>query len=181
MRRIAAALTLTALVLAGCGGDDDEPTAEAEPTTEAPADEPSEPAADEPADEPTDDPSDDLCPYLTAGPLEDAFGVGLSELYGNEVGCQFGTDDGALQVTVTHIDIEIDPEEYAEESTASCDEGSVVEVDAGDFAYACQAIGPTASVFEGDAVVNLSVLFTEDEQGVLDAFVQVLPDVTVVS
>lgn len=179
MRRIAAALTLTALVLAGCGGDDDEPTAEADPTTEAPADEASsdEPADDTGADAPFEGGSD--CPYLTAEPLVDAFGVELDELYGNEAGCQFVTGDGSLAVTLTHIEIQIDPEEYAEGSTESCDEGSVVEVDAGDYAYACLAIGPTASVFEGDALVNLSVLSADDEQAVVDAFVEVLPSVTV--
>ncbi len=77
------------------------------------------------------------------------------------------------------IDIDIDPETYAEESTETCDEGTLVEVEAGDYAYACQAIGPSASVFEGDRLVNLSVLTTDDEQAVLDAFVEVLPEVTV--
>lgn len=169
MHRIAAALTLTALVLAGCGGDD-EPTAEADAPTASTT------AAPEPDDGPA---AEGPCPYLAAAPLEDAFGVDLEELYGNEAGCSFTTADGELSVQVVHIAIEIDPGTYAEESTETCDEGSVVEVDAGDRAYACLAIGPTASVFEGDALVNLSVLTTDDEQAVLDAFVEVLPHVTV--
>lgn len=166
MRRIAAALTLTALVLAGCGGDDDEPTAsaDADPTTTAP---------DAPDDE-------GGCPFVTAGALTDAFGLAIEEFSADELGCQFSSDeDETLAIVVVPIDIQIDPETYAEESTSSCDEGTLVEVDAGDYAYACQAIGPSASVFEGDRLVNLSVLTTDDEQAVLDAFVEVLPRVTV--
>ncbi len=187
MRRIAAALTLTTLLLAGCGGDD-EPTAtdEAiETTTEAeaadgPADDtPDDGAAGDAPDEPTDAPGGEgSCPFVTAAALEEAFDEPIDEFSANELGCQF-SGEGTLAIVVVPIDIEIDPETYAEESTASCDEGTVVEVEAGDLAYACQAIGPSASVFEGDRLVNLSVLTTDDPDAVLDAFVEVLPHVTV--
>jgi hypothetical protein len=173
MRRIAATLTLTALVLAGCGGDDDEPDATArgsDPTTTS--------AAAPGSDAPTSDGGG--CPFVTAADLSDAFGLSIEEFTASELGCQFSSDDDeTLAVVVVPIDIQIDPETYAEESTESCDEGTLVEVDAGDYAYACQAIGPSASVFEGDRLVNLSVLTTDDEQAVLDAFVEVLPSVVV--
>ncbi len=167
MRRIAAALTLTALVLAGCGGDDDEPTASSD-VSEALTD-----SSGSPADAPSG-----ACPFVGPAPLDEAFATSFEETYGNEDGCSFIDPDG-LSVLVTRIDIAIDPEQYAEESTSSCEDGSVVEVDAGDSAFACIAIGPSATVFHGDQAINLGVLAADDEDAAVDALAAALPSVTV--
>lgn len=178
MRRSSAAVAMAvalALAVTGCGGDDDadEP---ATTTTEAAA-------APTEAPEATGGgsaPSGDDCPYLATDVLAEAVGGELELLAGNEGACTWSGEDG-LSVSLSRIDIQIDPEQYAEEATSSCEEGTVEEVDAGDAAYACIAIGPTASWYDFDEAVllNLGTLGSDDEveQQLLDAFAEVLPEV----
>lgn len=180
--RTGAALALAlALAVTGCGGDDegsgDTTTTEAGAVpTEAP--ESTDGGAEAPSGEA---PSGDDCAYLATDVLAEAVGAELELLAAGEVACTWSGDDG-LSVSLSRIDIQIDPEEYAEESTASCDEGTVEEVDAGDYAYSCIAIGPTASWYDFDEAVllNLGTLGSDDEveQQLLEAFTAVLPDMT---
>lgn len=174
MRRITGLGLVLALGLAGagCGGADDEPVADpVESTTE-----------DEGSTTTGEDTTTSVaapgagCAYLDVADLDAAFGTTFTEDASTAVGCVFSETDG-ITVALNRIDIAIDPETYAEESTESCDEGSLVEVDAGDRAYACLAVGPLASYYERDVAISLTVLSggDDDEQAVLDAFVAVLP------
>lgn len=181
MRRGAAAAVLAGLVLSGCGGDDDDASTDTPASTEAAGTETTEAAGTETTEaDPSGDPIDSggTCPYLATEDLSAAFGSTFEVLAGAETGCAF-TDEDGLGVQVGRIDIQIDPETYAEEATESCEEGTLVEVEAGDRAYACIAIGPNASYYEGDVLISLSVLTADDEQAVVDAFAEVLPSITV--
>ncbi len=119
---------------------------------------------------------DSDCPFVSTEAVQEVFGAEM-ELRAAGEGCVF--TDGELNFQFTHIDILIDPEQYADEALeASCDEGTAVEVDAGDRAYACVSfVGPLANLYEGEEVVviNTSGAGDGDEEAVRDSLAELLP------
>lgn len=122
------------------------------------------------------------CAYLPTDAVASALGVDVEVTAASEVACVFrSTDDSDLSLELNRIDILIDPEQYAEEARDLCDEGTVVDVEAGDRAYACVNFGPPGAYYEGDVLISMGSSFADDEDEplILDAIVELLPEVTV--
>lgn len=122
------------------------------------------------------------CTYLATDAVASALGVDVEVSSAGERACVFrSTDDSDLSLELTRIDILIDPEQYADEARDLCDAGTVVDIDAGDQAYACVDFGPSGSYYQGDVLISLgsSFLDDEDEQLIFDAIVELLPEITV--
>ncbi len=190
-RRWVALVVVVAVALAACGGDDGDDSASSDATTTtaaatttaAPDGDASSTTAADGSSTTTDGgdagSSSEDCPYLTAEALADATGEDVTLSAVGDGGCVF--EVGETTVDVSPTEIQIDPEEYADESLSSCEEGTVVDVDAGDRAYACIALGAYGAYYEGTTLISLSVLFSDDDQdpALRDAFAEVLPEVTV--
>lgn len=194
MRRLAAAALLAALVLTGCSDDDDGDTKATSTTTAGETTEPTEDgntveggdtAEDDDVVDTTDVPengdtfptTDADCTFLDPADLGDAFGTTFTVESASDTGCGF-VDDTGQSVILTRLDIEIDPAIYASEAADTCRPETVQMVDAGDAAFACIVVSPTASVFEGAVSINLNVVTAPDEDAVVDDFAAVLPSVT---
>lgn len=160
MRRIVttgAAALLGVMLLAGCGGDDSDDGDESKDTasTEATAEttesgETGETGETSPADEGD-------CGFLSTDAVAGLLGDGTSVLAATEVGCSFESDSGA-SLAVTRTDIAIDAETYATESRNTCEDGTLVEVDAGDDSFACEAIGnPVGWYFDFESSTTIGI------------------------
>lgn len=165
----------------GTDATDDDTT---DGTTDAADDEaPADTAADDEddgADDPGDGdvvPSGDDCPYLATEDLDEAFATTFTLAAASDSGCAF-LDGGGLTISLSRIDIAIDPDDYIEGAADTCDPPTTQMVDAGDAAFACIAITPIGTVFEGDVAISLGVLSADDEDAVVDGFARVLPSVT---
>ncbi len=182
MHRVAAAILLATLVLTGCGGDgdDDAGRADTSDTTDTSDTSDTTEAGTDPAgpDEPAEPAADGECPFVPTAALDEAFGSPFEVIAASDEGCGF-QDAAGLTLTLARIDIAIDASTYAEQARASCDEGSIVEVDAGDDAYACIAIGPFAAYYEGDVSISLNTFGADDEQAAIDGLAAVLPSISV--
>jgi len=147
----------SALLLAGCGGgDDDEPssTPSSETTT-------------------TSNRTSD-CPYVNPEDVGAVLDEQVSLVAGGEGGCTFIGGDYTL--TVTYVQIGIDPAQYSQEARNSCN-GPITEVDAGDDAYACVAFAPQGFLYVGkDSWVVQVTGATDDAAGVALA-AELLPSV----
>ena len=165
-------IVLAALLLAGaCGGDDDTGTG-----TDAAGDGSSTTTAATPSDDGGDG---DECRFVPTSAVQEVFGETMELRQANQ-GCVFG--DGEITLQLSQIDIQIDPEQYADEALeASCDDGTVVEVDAGDRAYACISfVGPLGNLYEGRDLVVINTQSVEDENAdaVRDQLAELLPAVS---
>ena len=121
----------------------------------------------------------DECRFVATSAVQDAFGDAM-ELRTADQGCTFSDGDVTLQFS--HVDVQIDPEEYYDGAIeSSCDEGTVVEVDAGDRAFACVSfVGPLANVYEGRdlAVINTSGVEDDAAESVRDQLADLLPEMS---
>ena len=154
------------MVLAfGCGGDGDSDGDSAATT-----------AAGQPTTTAGGAPNGDECRFVSTSAVQDVFGDAI-ELIAADQGCSF--TDHQLTLQLSYIAVQIDPEQYADEAVvANCDEGTAVEVDAGDRAFACISfVGPLANLYEGRdlVVVNASGVEDEDAQAVRDDLAEPCP------
>ena len=170
LRSTSLALTLgLALLLTGaCGGGDDDDTSTATTDEETTTTSGDTPGGD-----------GDECRFVPTSAVQEVFGDAM-ELKAAGQGCAFG--DGEITLQLTYIAVQIDPEQYADEALeASCDEGTAVEVDAGDRAYACVSyVGPLGNLYEGRDLVVINTYSVEDEdaEAVRDQLAELLPAVT---
>ena len=163
-----AAVALVVLAV-GCGGDDDSGSSGTAGTT---------------GGQPTTTTAgaggggdDGECRFVSTSAVQDVFGDAM-ELLAADQGCAF--TDHELTLQFSYIAVQIDPEQYADESLeANCDEGTAVEVDAGDRAFACISfVGPFANYYEGRdlVVINTSGVEDEDAESVRDDLADLLPE-----
>lgn len=170
-------LTLVLVLLVGgaCGGDDDDGDTDAPADVEAPTT-----SAGTAGDgDGADSAAGDECRFVPTSAVQDVFGDAM-ELRSADRGCVFS--DGELMLQLTYIEVQIDPEQYADEALESgCDEGTAVEVDAGDRAYACISfVGPLGNLYEGRDLVVINTSGVEDEaaENVRDGLADLLPAMT---
>lgn len=154
MKRLTVASALVALTLVtGCGrGDDadDEPQGPDDSVQTDGTDETGTPEDQDPA-------ADGDCALLPTAAVNDLVGEEATVAAATEAGCSFESESGAA-ITVTATGIAIDPASYAEQSRETCDNGDVVEVDAGDESFACLVNdSPMGWYFDVDAPAVITV------------------------
>ncbi len=154
------------VLLAGCGGAGDDASTTTSTSTTATT----EAATTEPVVERD-------CPYVTAEVLADALVTTVEPISGSAASCAFWTGHDA-RLQVTRVELDVDPATALEQARSHCVPDTVVEVDAGDGAFACIGIGANGTVVVGDEVISLGATGAADDRVVRDAFVEVLPQVT---
>jgi hypothetical protein len=118
------------------------------------------------------------CPYLTADAVAEAFGTGFEEVAGSAGTCTFRSDEG-LEVDLARVE-RVDAEvSYPADAIERCDEGSLVEVDAGDQAFACTDVGPLAVYARDGTSITITASTRDEDPAMVEAFVALLPRVTV--
>jgi hypothetical protein len=169
--------TTAALLLIGACGDGDDSTDT--PVPEAGADAGTAEGQTTTTNDDAASGDGDECRFVPTEAVQEVFGDTV-ELRAAEQGCFFGDEDVYLQLT--YIALQIDPEQYADEAVeANCDEGTAVEVDAGDRAFACISfVGPLGNFYEGRdlVVINTSGVEDEDAEAVRDQLAELLPALT---
>lgn len=163
------------LVVAGAGcsddGDDkaDDPptTTESEAATEGDAGDGST----------TTEPSVGLCPYITTEAVSEALAQPVELLEGSDLVCDFSVGE-ATSIQLTVIGGDLDTNAFYDDAVGRCAEGTSVEVEAGDRAFACVAVGPAAARQDGDVVTSFLTTGLEDETAGRDALAALLPQVT---
>lgn len=194
--RMAAAVAGLVLVLTGCGSDDasDEPS---DPTTTEPPDagdisdddwtpdeaDPADPteAGDEAGDGEAET-SGQTCPLLPAEAVADATGSAVEVTAGSDAGCALEVGDDGVTVVVNLTDVIADFDDYVEGSVDTCDDGTVVEVDAGDRAFACASpVGPIGWYFDAatSSVVTVQQSIGGDGELTVDDLAELTALVTV--
>jgi hypothetical protein len=165
------ALSLAGLAtIAACGGDDadDGGGESAATTTEA-----SESTGTSVAT------ADDDCAFIPTSEVADAVGMELQLERADDTGCGWTVvepDEGAI--VLDRIPIQLDPEEYVDQAKEFCDDGTEVEVNTDDPAYACVSIGaPIGLVIVDDIGSNITTVFTDEERDadIAAAFATLLP------
>jgi hypothetical protein len=189
--RLAAALLVPLLLLAGCG--DDEPD-KSESTSEPSGDESSEPtdeattesttgsteatesesASSEPTEEASDTPTvavsatpqaDDDCTLIPTTAVTEAFGEEMDLIGAGAQTCIFNGTSTEVGLSINLTAIEIDPEKYADGARDQC-EGPVRNVRVGDDAFTCIGpIGPQGLLFSGSDGWVLTVEAADDAAG----------------
>lgn len=176
MARLGAVTLL--LALTGCGASDSsEATQTPTPTTSALASTSSLPTSE--SSHPTGSPADG-CPYLTAEQVTAALGAPTLETAGSLNACFFDPEssDGPSAM-VSRVDVQIDPEEYAQQTRKLCT-GDITEVEAGGDAFACVlGLGPTGQVYLGRVLITINVSDDADDATGIAAAAALLPLVTV--
>jgi hypothetical protein len=153
MRRILAALTLTALVLGGCSDDGDGDEDDGGPAT-------TEEAA------PTTEPDRGPCPYVTTEAVAEAFGLPVELLQGGDDGCDFVLGDAATLLIGPDLAVAAD----------DCDPATVVAADPD--GEACLVDEVPAAFAGPDGAVALTVTGEVAPDASRDALVRLLPQVT---
>lgn len=162
------AVALAALALAGCGGDDTDTD-----DTDPPDDETTTSEAAPP-------PEGDGCGFLPLDAVAEALGTDVTEDAAGPTGCVFSAAaPSEVRVSVFYTPIAIDVETYAEGSRENCDD-EVVEVDAGDIAFACTTfVAPQGVVYIGSDSVLVQVDDATDDATGVAAAAAMLPAVTI--
>lgn len=191
--RITAAIAGVVLVLTGCGSDDSSEGSSDEPTTDGPPTEASD-AGDTSDDDWTPDEGDpdggeaetgsgeagtsiETCPLLPAEAVADATGSAVEVTASSDAGCALELGDEGVTVVVNLTDVIADFDEYVAGSVDTCDDGTVVEVDAGDRAFACAGpVGPIGWYF--DAATSSVVTVQQSIGGDRDLTVEDLAELT---
>lgn len=172
--RAVVVLVATLVVLAGCGADDDGGTAPA-PATAA-ADEATA-ATDPPGADEADDAAGRACPYVSAEALGEALVSTAEPISGSEASCAFWTGDD-VRIQVTRVAVDGDPAVALDQARSHCVTDTVVDVVAGEGAFACIAIGANGTVVADGSLISLGATGSSDDIAVRDAFVALLPQVT---
>lgn len=169
------AVLFAALLLfaAACGSDDDDESTAGDDTR---TDEPTGGGDDTGTDQPSGD--DGECPFISTTDVSSAVGGDVTEEIGADGTCLFSTDDGRT-FSFDLLQIALDPVEYAEQAKASCDDGTVEDVDVADAAYACVAFGPFGAVYDGDQSVSIGVTGSSDEEADVAVVAELLTHVTI--
>ncbi|HEV7720723.1 MAG TPA: hypothetical protein VGO60_05545 [Iamia sp.] len=167
MRRMATWGLVLAVVLAGIGCSDDGDDGSGDPaeTTEA--------AGADATTEATLGP----CPFVTTEAVAEAITLPVELLEGSETSCDYTLGDAAtLLIAQTEADGDID----AAAAATSCDEGSVVDVEAGDGAFAC-VVNETAyaTLVAGDVQITLAVAGSQAADATRDALAALLLQITI--
>ncbi|HEX7133610.1 MAG TPA: hypothetical protein VF228_13625 [Iamia sp.] len=167
MRHVAWVIVVVlALVGAGCGDDGDEAD-EASATTEE---------ASEAGAETTSEADEGACDLVTVDAVAEAFGEPAELVDARPSACDILVGDVSLNVQ--RIDGGIDPEDT---TLTACEEGTRVEVEAGDAAHVCITEAypaPFGAVSRGDVAVWIGTPANTDE-AVRDRIAALLPLVTV--
>jgi hypothetical protein len=201
--RLATALLVPLLLLAGCGDDEPEKSdSTSEPSIE-PSSEPTDAATTESTEatesesqsasaEPTDEASDpptvaesatpqagDDCTLLPTADVTAAFEEEMSLIGAGAQTCVFNAASGSENgVTLNLIALQIDQDEYADGTRDTC-EGKIRKVRAGDEAFTClTSVGPQGFLFEHDYSVVLDV-GASDDAAALELAGALLPSVIV--
>jgi hypothetical protein len=161
-RTVALVIAATAcFATVACGGDDSDDaatttTAAHDDTASATTVAPDDTAGSDTTAADGDDPG--ACAWLSTDDATAAIGVPMSLVAAGPGGCYFATESGdgpAVQISSIQIAIAVD--DYVEQSRALC-KGEVVDVDAGDGGWACNAgINPQGLVVFGRELVVADV------------------------
>ncbi len=185
--RLAAALLVPLLLLAGCGDDEpekaestSEPSSEesSEPTDEATTESTeateSESASSEPTEEASDTPTvaesatpqaGDDCTLIPTTAVTEAFGEEMDLIGAGALTCIFNGTSTEVGLSINVTAIEIDPDKYADGARNQC-EGPVRDVRVGDEAFTCIGpIGPQGHLFSGSDGWVLTVEAADDAAG----------------
>lgn len=185
--RLAAALLVPLLLLAGCGDDEpdksestSEPSSEesSEPTDEATTESTEATESDSASSEPTEAASNpptvaesatpqagDDCTLIPTTAVNEAFGEEMDLIGAGAQTCIFNAPSGETGMTINVTEIEIDQDEYADGAREQC-EGQVRNVRAGDQAFTCiGTIGPQGHLFRGGNGWVLTVEAADDATG----------------
>jgi len=157
-----------AVVLAGIGCSDD-----------------GDDGSDDPAETTTEAAGDDTqatlgpCPFVTTEAVAEAITLPVELLEGTETRCDYTLGDAAT-LLVVQTPVDGDVETAADAFAAPCDEGSLVEVEAGDRAFACiVSEAAYATLFADDVQITLTVGGSQAADATRDALVTLLPSITV--
>lgn len=162
------------LVVAGAGCSDDGDGEADDPPTTTEAEAETETGADGST---TTAPTVGLCPYITTEEVSEALAQPVELLEGSELVCDF-TAGGTTSIQLTVIEGQVDTNAFYDDAVGRCAEGTSVEVDAGDRAFACVAVGPAAARQDGEVVTSFLTTGLEDETAGRDALAALLPLVT---
>jgi hypothetical protein len=126
----------------------------------------------------TTEPAPGTCPFVTVEALTEAFAQPIEPIEVGARACDYFVGE-AVSVQLSLVDGQLDPEAFYDQGLGRCAGGSVVEVEAGDRAYACVAMGPAAAVARAGVVVSILTTGIEDETAGRDALATLLPRITV--
>jgi hypothetical protein len=177
LRTALAALAVSGLLLAACGGDDSGKKDEAKTSTTK--------KDDAKADTPEED--IDVCGLLKVDDLSDRTGEEFTKADRTDSDtCQYTTAEGTaiIQLAVKVLtDEDGTPESFIADGVQACDEGTVeedVELEGSDASFACLVSGAPSVAAVADGTVYLLQGLTMDESvsadQILTALAQLLPN-----
>ena len=117
------------------------------------------------------------CPYVTEEVLTTALETTAETISGSAASCSFWTGDD-LRIQVTRVAVEGDAVAALDQARSHCVTDTVVDVETGEGAFACIAVGVIATVAADGQLITLGATGTPDDPTVRDAFAQVLPQLT---